>query len=144
MLWLSLLHAFISLYACCLCLLTCGCVLVQVILLLELSFMCLFNLHVCTLLLLVLDFYGISCYRNSYMSSCSCFSPRNFSFSLCLKLKNNARGVMNDGGIIGKLQVRLLVPFSFFYFCFSQYWKTVFSCIFSWIGKNYAWGVMQA
>ena len=137
MLWLSLLHAFISLYACCLCLLMCGCVLVQVLLLLELSFMCLFNIHVCTLLLLVLDFYGISCYRNSYRSSYNCFSPRNFNFSLCLELDNNARGVINDGGMVGKLQVRLLVFFLLFIFVsFSKPKKLFFCVFFSWTERK--------
>ena len=122
---LSLLHAFISFDACYLIVDVCL-YLMQVLFWLDLSFRCLLNLHVCTLLLLVLYFYGISCYRNSYRSSCSCFSLGNFIFSLCLELENNARGVMNDGGMVGKLQVRLLVPFPLFIFVFLKPKKTVF------------------
>jgi len=48
---------------------------------------------------------------------------------------------MHDGGKIGKLQVRLLVPFSLFFFHIE---KLFFLC-FSWTGKEMMLGgVMQA
>ena len=71
---LSLLHAFISFDACYLLADVWLC-LVRVLLWMDLSFRRLLTLHVCTLLLLVLDFNGINCYRNSYRSSSSYFSP---------------------------------------------------------------------
>ena len=52
---------------------------------------------------------------------------------------------MNDGGIVGKLQVKLMVPFPPFIIFFSKL-KNCFSVFF--LGKekknNDAWSVMQA
>ena len=122
------------LHACCPCLLMCCCVFLWVLPLFELSYMCLFNLQMCTLLLLVLDFYGINCYRNSYKSSCTCFSLGNFSFLLCLEFENDAKGVDKDGGIVGRLQVKLMVPFLLFFFFFKT--EKLFFCIFFQTGKK--------
>ena len=54
---------------------------------------------------------------------------------------------MKDGGIVGKLQVKLMVPFPPLIFFFKT--EKLFFCVFSWKGKknnnnNDAWSVMQA
>ena len=42
------------------------------------------------------------------------------AISLCLELKNDVKGVDKDGGIAGKLQVKLIVPFLLMFFVFFQ------------------------
>lgn len=80
-----LLHAHISVVAClylfCCILSTSWCVacfLCAGTLWLDLASDNLFNPMATPILLLWLDFKGISCYRKSYRSSCSCFSLWNF------------------------------------------------------------------
>jgi len=53
---------------------------------------------------------------------------------------------MNDGGIVGKLQVKLMVPFPPLIFVFFSKLKNCFSVFFLRKEKNNndAWSVMQA
>ena len=54
---------------------------------------------------------------------------------------------MNDGGIVGKIQVKLMVPFPPFIFGFFFKIEKLFFCFF-FLGKeknnNYAWSDVQA
>ena len=43
---------------------------------------------------------------------------------------------MNNGGIVGKLQVKLMVPFPPFIFVFFSKLKNCFSVFFSWKGEK--------
>lgn len=69
-----------------------------------------------------LGFDGISYYRNSYRSSCSCFFPWNFNFFLSLEFEDDTIGIDKYGEVVGRHQVRWMVLLPLLFFVYFFYW----------------------